>query len=267
MPTNQPDRTQDRTRPPQTEDLQRLPRWARVAYAVRCARRVQPLFTTLWPTAPEKHVVAIERALYTAASSSSSGRLLEDAAIVLRAAAATRAAPHTCAADAARAAAFAADAARTVLFGSAYAAAAADAAAEASRQSQKRMIAAAWHDNDALLSMSRGEAWGNHKDMRSHGQSWTDHTPVNPDSLGPLWPPDIDEREGWPTDTIVPSDAHKLELQILVPEGASDDEVADIVKQHVLAASRTHQSHRGSGLKIDAIEVHQEALLPVGVLR
>ena len=40
------------------EDLDKLPRWAIVAFAARCARRVQPLFTALWPVAPQEHVHA-----------------------------------------------------------------------------------------------------------------------------------------------------------------------------------------------------------------
>jgi hypothetical protein len=38
--------------PPTTAELVRLPRWAQVAFAARCARRVLPLFLLRWPDAP-----------------------------------------------------------------------------------------------------------------------------------------------------------------------------------------------------------------------
>ena len=45
------------------EDLNKLPRWGIVAFAARCARRVQPLFTALWPVAPQEHVHALNAAI------------------------------------------------------------------------------------------------------------------------------------------------------------------------------------------------------------
>ena len=56
--------SQDRTKPPRKNDIAILPRWARVAFAARCARRVQPLFMTGWPDAPKEHVESVERAIY-----------------------------------------------------------------------------------------------------------------------------------------------------------------------------------------------------------
>jgi hypothetical protein len=34
---------------PSEEEIKQLPRWAIVAYAARCARRVEPLFVFFWP--------------------------------------------------------------------------------------------------------------------------------------------------------------------------------------------------------------------------
>ncbi|HEX4612920.1 MAG TPA: hypothetical protein VH092_32305 [Urbifossiella sp.] len=48
---------------PTEDDIRRLPRWARVAFAARCARRVAPLFQQFWPKALPKHVRAVEHAV------------------------------------------------------------------------------------------------------------------------------------------------------------------------------------------------------------
>jgi restriction endonuclease Mrr len=48
---------------PNEEALRSLPRWALVAFAVRCARRVQPLFTRAWPQAPDEYVATLARAV------------------------------------------------------------------------------------------------------------------------------------------------------------------------------------------------------------
>lgn len=45
------------------EEILQLPRWAQVAFAARCARRVEPLFLNNWPDAPLKHVEAVSHAV------------------------------------------------------------------------------------------------------------------------------------------------------------------------------------------------------------
>jgi tetratricopeptide (TPR) repeat protein len=45
------------------EDLQTLPHWARVAFAVRCAQRVAPLYKTFWPGAPAVMVMNLQEAI------------------------------------------------------------------------------------------------------------------------------------------------------------------------------------------------------------
>lgn len=48
---------------PTAQDLNTLPRWAIIAFAARCARRVEPLFKKAWPTAPRNHLDAIRDAV------------------------------------------------------------------------------------------------------------------------------------------------------------------------------------------------------------
>jgi hypothetical protein len=45
------------------DDIQRLPIWARVAFAARCGRRVQPLIRIFWPDAPPEIVQAFAQAV------------------------------------------------------------------------------------------------------------------------------------------------------------------------------------------------------------
>jgi hypothetical protein len=49
--------------------LRKAPRWAIVAFAARCGRRVEPLFQRSWPQAPEHHVEAVSRSIALAENS------------------------------------------------------------------------------------------------------------------------------------------------------------------------------------------------------
>lgn len=51
---------------PTRDDVLELPRWARVAFAVRCARQVQPLLVVHLPDAGVRAVQAVERAIHLA---------------------------------------------------------------------------------------------------------------------------------------------------------------------------------------------------------
>jgi hypothetical protein len=53
----------DEVRIPSRREIARLPRWVRVAFALRCARRVHPLLRAVFPDALVKYVVAIEHPL------------------------------------------------------------------------------------------------------------------------------------------------------------------------------------------------------------
>ena len=58
-------------------DLGRLRHWSRVAFAARCARRVQPLFEEAWPDADARRKEAIETAISLAEQSAARGRPCE----------------------------------------------------------------------------------------------------------------------------------------------------------------------------------------------
>ncbi|MGL6074013.1 MAG: hypothetical protein ACRC8S_07620 [Fimbriiglobus sp.] len=48
---------------PTEEEIAKLPRWARVAFAARCARRAQPFFLKAWPFTDKKLLQATENAI------------------------------------------------------------------------------------------------------------------------------------------------------------------------------------------------------------
>jgi len=65
----------NRTGPPTHADLKLLPSWAQVAFAARCARRVQPAFQWHRPDAPQEPVRATDMALALAADSPERGSM------------------------------------------------------------------------------------------------------------------------------------------------------------------------------------------------
>ncbi len=58
---------------PTASDLQHLPRWAKLAFAVRCVRLVQSIVEHEWPSAPEKYMEAWWGALSVAEAIATDG--------------------------------------------------------------------------------------------------------------------------------------------------------------------------------------------------
>lgn len=146
------------------KEIEQLPRWARVAFAARCARRVQPRFDAYWPEAPQKYIDAVDQAIVFSARVADDAAA-DDAAVAYayarEADAAARAADA--ADDVAHAAYADADVARTAAL------AAADAAAYGGVGIQVRA------DFEHLLTQSQQEGWD-------------DTTSVAPEVFGPMWP-------------------------------------------------------------------------------
>lgn len=68
----------DEVKLPTEDEIAQLPRWARVAFAARCARRALPLFTKHWPSAPVKHIDAVTRAVTFAEQTASDATSSDD---------------------------------------------------------------------------------------------------------------------------------------------------------------------------------------------
>jgi hypothetical protein len=183
------------------DEVFKLPRWARVAFAARCARRVQPLFVSQWPDTPDKHVQGVDNAITIAERSAHNARaavggidatafaadavrVADDATIFAKAAA--------YAADTARAAA---TAALTVDDGGAASAAAHAANAALSAA----VLAARGSVYTVRASIQVGPQIRRDFELLSRladSEKWTDCSPVPPEVFGPLWPDG--EPHGWP---------------------------------------------------------------------
>jgi hypothetical protein len=186
QPTPDPNRSLVPTR----EEIAQLPRWARVAFAARCARRVLPLFRRGWPEAPAKSISGVKRTVELAERAAAVAGLDPDLAP-------TEAAQTIVLADTLtlRRAPSAAFAAAEVAFGAAETAYATvyaprpDAANRetlaASRLAFKlicgfatlgtvRLVASPIRDFIRLVRLAKQ-------------QNWNDDTPVPPQVFGPMW--------------------------------------------------------------------------------
>jgi multidrug efflux pump subunit AcrA (membrane-fusion protein) len=180
---------------PSKAELNGLPRRAMIAFAGRCALRVQPLFKHGWPEAPKKYLDAIDRAVTLVQTSAVSPVSTSDlhgayAGAARAAYAAARVDAAARAADAAAYAARAAHAARAAYArAAAYAADATAAAAAAATAATAATATAAAMRRDFELLKAAAER-----------EQWTNDTPVPPEFFGPLWPDG--EPDGWPVKEI-----------------------------------------------------------------
>jgi len=176
---------------PTKDEIAQLPRWARVAYAARCARRVLPLFQHAWAEAPTEYVKAIETAVNLAELAAASASPAAEHLASSVSAAAASASNASVAASAASAAAVAYDA---VCASAAPAASIASFAARAAEHSAAAVnipaTAAIRADLDLLVKAA-------------NAYEWDDATPVPPEVFGSLWPDGPPEE--WPTQEPPPA--------------------------------------------------------------
>lgn len=245
------------TKVPTKGEIQQLPRWARVAFAARCARRVLPLFDMGWPNAHAGQAEALDSAItlgeQSAATATNAVANYGNAVDISNAAHAVgrhaaQASAKGSARDVARAAANAAAAvanagADSAGSNAAFAATYSRAAAAASAVGNHSSAAAATIRRDFNLLLAAMEQL-----------NWTDDTPVPPEFFGPLWPEGVPE--GWPrpeTDGSPDDCPLCLKLEIAVPAGMSeaDSKAFDAKVRDLLAAmSGFDAAMGGNGLKI-----------------
>lgn len=255
---------------PSEDEIRELPRWARVAFAARCARRVQPLFLRFWKNAPRESVEAIERAIAFAEYVGSSG--LTDVVHSISAVSkmayipqsdeyseqvrkATHSAASASSAYAAMAASDAADAANS------------NAAAVHSAMTNSIIAAGSWSASSAesdkvVYTQATAAANAVRSAMRrdyallrkaSERLGWDDETPVPVAFFGPLWP--MGEPEGWPKDEEPDAgqEPPALKLELRIPAGLTGKQSKDFnerVKRFLCALNGVHLSMGGNGLQI-----------------
>ena len=164
---------------PSNEEMRELPNLAIVAFAARCARRVQPLLRAGWPDAPEEELEAVETAIAVAEQYSATGTAsLVETAQSYRATETARAAEAVGAQRSANVA-YAAEAA--------YAAARAAAKApEAASFAAAGAAEAAARASDAARSAIRRDFDQIHRACLV--DKWREDTSVPVDFFGAMWP-------------------------------------------------------------------------------
>lgn len=159
----------DEMKLPTEDEIRQLPRWARVAFAARCARGALQLLSRSWPdaTAPRgrigDHLRAVERAVAAAEQSAAAARAVADAYIAGAVSLAAADTPTEVVAVA-RAAAAAADATR---------------AADTAYAAHTAALAAAEVKSPVTIARD-------FQIIRARAGGWTDDTPVPPDVFGPI---------------------------------------------------------------------------------
>ena len=232
--------------------LKDIPRWGCVAFAARCARRVQPLFVKSWPDAPQEHIDAIEKAIdlaeLMAADPSVRNRGAADTGA--NAAAAARAAANAKAnARTAHAAAYAANAAVAYTDVADVADAAARAAAYAAY--------AAYAYADVAFADDLGNNIRNDVQalQAAHEKGLIDENGSVPQSLfGPLWPDGAPE---WWPDADVTSENHRIKLKFRLPANASEETIQEHVIEAIKDINGLHRLAGGHGLQVEEVEVQQ----------
>lgn len=229
----------------------KLPLYARIAFVARCAGRLQPLYSHYCPELPEKYTSAVEKAI----------SLLENITAecdvdIPRCAAYTTAAKLAAGAakpDSPAAAVATIAVAGLRLAGNPFSQAELAGFLEFLLQTIQKAVqpigAQAWtwkamyRDLTLLKELSRY-------------LQWTDDTPVSVKMLGPLWPEG--EPEGWPIHEDA-SAMSELIFDLEVPEGVSEQEVLERVRELYELANDLHKSFGGSGLTIKELTITSEA--------
>lgn len=238
---------------PTEDEIAKLPRWARVAFAARCARRVLPLFLTNRPFPSENRYSAqdpqwsLSQAELSAATASSrvtsvSG-YTEAASHIYEDENPADEAAHNSANSAAYAAADAGDNSRPLrtFFAMNYAARAA--------QGSARLFAVCRRDFDLLTRLAS-----------TYG--WTDDTPVPPEVFGPLWPEG--KPAGWPDDPELPKRTD-IALEAVASERATETMIEDEVVNLFLAMNRFHIARTGHPLTVEDFHPFLAARVIAGV--
>jgi hypothetical protein len=168
---------------PSPKEMAKLPRWAQVAFAARCARRVLPIMVAFLANAPSQHLQALERAVHVAENAGAC--TMRDAGEAILAAGTINGAGAPFAAAAAAAAALtggnATGAVSDALTGATYL------LYQVGTIGTVELLAAPARDFDRLLRLAEKE-------------KWTDDTPVPQSVFGPMWegpPPE------WWTDDVL----------------------------------------------------------------
>jgi hypothetical protein len=241
---------------PTVEEIAKLPRWAIVAFAARCARRVQPLFVLGWPEAPDKHKEAVNKAIKLAEKYASHITTRAAARAVDAAGRAAFAARR--AALAARRAALAADAADAPALVAMAARAAVDAAdaanaASAAADAADAVDAAGRAADAANVTTFITNIWMDYNKLKQTAESenWTDDTQVQPkffELLRPDWKKILAKQK---KKNVNQCSEEMLRISLYLRKKVEPKKVIEKVVELRKALNRYHIAGGGNGLIID----------------
>ncbi len=238
---------------PSEEEIAELPRWARVAFAARCARRVLPLFEHFWNDAPRRAIESLKWALDVPEGIAATGTGLDyeaggaagEAAVLDR-----MATPYGTACYTAAAISFAGDAAVIELNSeqSLDVGQAARSAVDAAQPIQN-VTPPIRRDFDHIARLAE---W----------QKWDDDTPVPPEVFGPLWPEGLPK--GWPPVTDAPQRT-ELVIEAFARERATEEMIEDDIVNLFNALNRYHIVRSGVRLTLEQFQSLLPAFVPAEV--
>ena len=275
-----------------------MPRWARVAFAARCARRVQPLLLW-WANAPAHVIDRVDAAIEFSEGAAAGANYTERARADAYASAAFEAADcqaagagygYAAAARAAAEAAYAATAARSEAARGApgtaetpHAAAAVAAAAEAAGAAASvafaaelgRALAVADGGGALAAAVAGDDIFGvavrrDFDQLLSNAarDGWTPQTPVSPSVFGPMWlggeAPEWTS-EARPTASETSPGRQELVLGVTVGDFTPTELASEKLLELLGAINAYHIAAGGDGLQFDDMELFRAADVPAGV--
>jgi hypothetical protein len=244
---------------PSLEAIRKLPRWAQVAFAARCARRVLPWAKLLWRDVDEQHfLLAIDKAVRVAEQAAADATGTDYDAIYSEelqwASSAASTFATTSEAEWSHAYAFglsvnAALFAYSATHNTDSAAKSADAALAAARDFGGA-VGLIVRDFESVRSLALDH-------------DWTDECPVPPSVFGPLWPEG--SPQGWPNPD---KSATEVVIKFDVPDDVTTAEAVELAKELAAALCILHLTGGGHGLAIQPpLEITAPACVPVGSSR
>ncbi len=231
---------------PTEDEIAKLPRWARVAFAARCARRVLPLIYAAKSSLNSAQLDALLKAQELSEYAASVGKPIHDYRLV--------ADPTMTAFQLEGPLKHAANACA----GSAHLARHYD--ADNKNPSGVAVAREAVHAMDGGLENIRRDFDLLVRLASAYG--WTDDTPVPPEVFGPLWPEG--KPAGWPDDPELPKRTD-FALEAVSSERVSDTMIEDEVVNLFLAMNRFHIARTGQSLTVEDFQPYLAALVPAGV--
>lgn len=246
---------------PTEQELAALPRWARVAFVARCARRVLALFKPNWPESTEADYRTIRVAIQIAEQAAATTIVRTEARVAMLNAAEVghKASEVVFPSEASLHVAYAASVAAAV-------AAEVGGVRLPGDEPTEPMTLALVFARDALLERGQHHQFGiirrdfDHLARLAKAQHWADDTPVPPSVFGPLWPDG--PPDGWPKPE---KPTTEIVFELDVPDDMTTAAAVELVKELSAAFCLLDLTGGGHGLAIQPpLEITAPATMPAG---